>query len=99
MRFSLFMVVGMVGMLAIQGCSRQEDDMSDAACVPAGCNGELCVAADEASGITTSCAYKPEYVCYATQGKCEVQSSGKCGWTQTPSLLRCLKNPKAFMEK
>lgn len=59
-------------------------------CVVAGCSGQLCVAKENADIITT-CEYRPEYACYK-QAKCEPQSSGQCGWTETPTLRACLQS-------
>lgn len=64
-------------------------------CAVAGCSGQLCVAADEASTIVTTCEYRAEYACYR-QASCEPQPDGKCGWTQTPALTQCLANPPSL---
>lgn len=61
-----------------------------AACHPTGCSGQSCSDQD----IITTCEYRAEYVCYQ-KAKCERQSTGRCGWTQTPELLKCLANPMA----
>jgi hypothetical protein len=66
-----------------------------AECVTAGCSGQLCVAAADASTIVTTCEFKAEYACYAN-ATCEKQSDGKCGWTQTTELKSCLANPPAI---
>ncbi len=59
-------------------------------CIRVGCSGEICVAADEAP-IATSCELVPGAACY--QGAaCETQASGRCGWTETPTLTQCLSN-------
>lgn len=63
-------------------------------CAVAGCSGQLCVPAIEADNIMTTCEYRAEYVCYKN-AKCEHQSDGSCGWTQTPQLQQCLANPPA----
>lgn len=64
-------------------------------CAVAGCSGQLCVSADEAGDIVTTCEYKAEYACYR-EASCEPQQDGKCGWTQTSDLKRCLANPPEF---
>src|SRR3989344_2213113 len=51
-------------------------------CAVAGCSGTLCVSADEAGDIFTTCEYRPEYACYK-EASCEPQPDGKCGWTET----------------
>lgn len=61
-------------------------------CAVAGCSGQLCVSADEASTIVTTCEYRNEYSCYR-EASCEPQADGKCGWTQTTALKQCLANP------
>jgi len=64
-------------------------------CAVAGCSQQLCVSADEASTIVTTCEYRAEYACYK-EASCEPQADGKCGWTLTPELQRCLANPPAM---
>lgn len=66
-------------------------------CAVAGCSGQLCVSADEAGDIITTCEYRAEYACFK-EASCEPQSNGKCGWTQTSELTKCLANPPAFDE-
>jgi len=61
-------------------------------CAVAGCSGQLCVSADEAGTIVTTCEYRAEYACYA-EASCEPQADGQCGWTSSPELQRCLVNP------
>lgn len=62
------------------------------ACQPAGCSGQICADADTAGDIVTTCEYRADYACY--QGAtCERQTNGECGWTQSASLVACLKNP------
>lgn len=58
-------------------------------CAIAGCSGQLCVSADEAGDIVSTCEYRAEYACYE-EASCEKQRDGKCGWTQTSQLARCL---------
>lgn len=64
-------------------------------CAVAGCSGTLCVSADEAGDIVTTCEYRPEYACYK-EASCEPQADGKCGWTETAELRACLQNPPQF---
>lgn len=59
-------------------------------CKIAGCSGQLCVNADGGDIITT-CEYRAEYICYKS-ARCEKQSNGACGWTETVELLQCLLN-------
>ena len=62
-------------------------------CAVAGCSGQLCISAEEAEegGITT-CEWRAEYACYR-EASCEPQVNGRCGWTMTPDLQKCLANP------
>ena len=55
-------------------------------CFKTGCSGQVC--ADEE--VVTTCEFRPEYECYKA-AKCERQTNGKCGFTDTPELRRCLK--------
>jgi len=64
-------------------------------CAVAGCSGQLCVSADEAAEIITTCEFRAEYACYR-EASCEPQTDGRCGWTETPELQRCLSNPPAL---
>jgi hypothetical protein len=61
-----------------------------APCQRSGCGGELCVEPGEE--IASICVARPEHVCYRTAA-CERQAHGQCGWTQTPELAACLRNP------
>ena len=64
-------------------------------CAIAGCSGQLCVSAEEADGLVTTCEFRAEYACYR-EASCEPQADGKCGWTQTTELQACLRNPPAI---
>jgi len=75
-----------------QGLGLQAND-----CAVAGCSGQLCVSADEAGNIVTTCEYRAEYGCYK-EASCEPQADGKCGWTQTSELRQCLAHPPAMDE-
>ena len=71
------------------------DSITFNGCAVAGCSGQLCVSAEEAGEIVTTCEYRAEYACYK-EASCEPQADGKCGWTQTPELKKCLANPPAL---
>ena len=58
-------------------------------CVTGGCSGELCV--EKGNDVASTCIWDDSYACYKT-AKCEVQSDGNCGWTQTLQLQQCLNN-------
>lgn len=77
------------------GPTSGDDGIQSNGCAVAGCSGQLCVSADEASTIVTTCEYRSEYSCYAN-ASCEPQTDGKCGWTQTAELQQCLANPPAM---
>ena len=62
-------------------------------CVKGGCSGQLCSDASQGPLVST-CEFREEYACYRT-ARCERQSSGACGWTQTPELMQCLANPSS----
>ena len=61
-------------------------DNQNKPCFKTGCSGQVC--ADEE--VITTCEYRQEYDCYKT-AKCERQANGKCGFTDTPELRRCLR--------
>ena len=58
-------------------------------CYVGGCSSEVC---SETEGVITNCIAKAEYKCYQ-QARCEKQPDGKCGWTKTPELEKCLATP------
>jgi hypothetical protein len=55
-------------------------------CFKTGCSSQVC--SDEE--VITTCEWRAEYECYRT-ARCERQSNGKCGFTDTPELRRCLR--------
>ncbi len=59
-------------------------------CYVGGCSAQLCT--DRPDAIST-CEYTNKYACYKT-ATCERQSTGQCGWTQTPELQACLVNAR-----
>ena len=58
-------------------------------CVVGGCSGELCTEGEQP--MVSACLHRPEAECYE-HSRCERQKDGKCGWTQNPKLMECLKN-------
>lgn len=56
-------------------------------CYVGGCSSEIC--SDRPDAVST-CIYREEFACYKSS-KCERQSDGKCGWTQTKELKVCLQ--------
>ena len=85
------------GRLFVQEIPPQTDSggMNFNGCAVAGCSGQLCVSADEAANMVTTCEYRAAYACYR-EASCEPQTNGMCGWTETPELKRCLANPPAM---
>ena len=61
-------------------------DNQNKPCFKTGCSGQVC--ADE--DVATTCEFRPEYECYRT-ARCERQANGRCGFTDTPELRRCLR--------
>ncbi len=57
-------------------------------CIIGGCSGELCVEEGSGEGVS-NCMYNPAFACYKN-AKCERQTTGTCGWTNTPQLQACL---------
>ena len=65
---------------------------AESKCIVAGCSGELCIdkTDNNVSGVSM-CIWTNQYACYKT-AKCELQSTGKCGWTVTSELNACIAN-------
>lgn len=68
--------------------SNQISTPTTQACKPTGCSGQVCSDKE----VITTCEYTAAYACYKT-AKCERQTNGVCGWTPTPELQACIKNP------
>lgn len=60
-------------------------------CMVGGCSSQLCGEASDMEGMVTTCEFREEYACYAKTSRCERQASGKCGWTETAELQKCLQ--------
>lgn len=57
-------------------------------CIVGGCSSQLCV--DAAQGdVASTCEYREQYACYKT-AECTRQTTGQCGWTNTPELKACI---------
>jgi eight-cysteine-cluster-containing protein len=56
-------------------------------CYVGGCSGQVC---SDQEGIASTCEYREVYSCYKT-AKCERQSNGQCGWTETAALKTCIQ--------
>ncbi len=73
--------------------STNPEARTGAGCLISGCGDELC--GEQSAGPQVSiCMVKPQDACYAT-ARCERQSNGACGWTETAALLTCLERPPA----
>lgn len=57
-------------------------------CYVGGCSGQIC---SDQVGMVSTCEYRESYACYKT-AKCERQTNGSCGWTETPTLTQCLRS-------
>ena len=55
-------------------------------CYIGGCSQEVC--SDEPD-VASTCEYRPENSCFKS-ARCEKQSNGQCGWTQSTALAQCL---------
>ena len=60
-------------------------------CRVGGCSNQLCLESGKDGGVST-CEYAASYACYKN-ASCERQIDGKCGWTQTDELQKCLQSP------
>jgi len=58
-------------------------------CAVGGCSNQICGEAGEVEDIATTCEYREEYACYQA-ARCEKQSSGSCGWTETDEYKQCV---------
>jgi hypothetical protein len=67
------------------GCGCEPDSVT---CRVGGCSGQLCVGPGDPD--VSTCEWREEYACYQT-AKCELQASGRCGWTQTDALRSCIQ--------
>ena len=66
-------------------------------CAVGGCSSQVCGEAGEIEDIVTTCEYREEYACYQA-ARCERQSSGSCGWTETDEYKQCVANIGAKVE-
>lgn len=65
--------------------STPDTPISAAPCRVSGCSNEVC----SEGNLVSACIYRSEYACYKT-ATCARQSTGMCGWTETPELLACV---------
>ena len=85
---SIFALTSIVAYQKYLDISTDQNVDSQKTCKIGGCSGQICMSSESPNGITT-CQANPEYACYRNS-KCEVQSNGQCGWTQTNELKKCL---------
>jgi hypothetical protein len=57
-------------------------------CITTGCSGQICSDQD----MMTTCEWKASTPAKSF-GTCELQATGKCGWTRLPELSACLASP------
>jgi eight-cysteine-cluster-containing protein len=62
------------------------EPISRAECKRVGCSRHICSDRDD---IITTCEYRDEYACLKLS-RCERQSDGQCGWTQTKEYQQCI---------
>jgi hypothetical protein len=66
-----------------------ERELRTGECRPSGCSSHVCSDQD----VITTCEFLPEYACYQT-ATCERQADGECGWTETETLLTCIREAR-----
>ncbi len=62
------------------------------ACYTGGCSNEIC---SDSPDMVSTCIYRSEFACYKN-AKCERQTNGTCGWTETAALRSCLNNSQGM---
>lgn len=70
-----------------------EESVITKPCKITGCSGQVCAEED----VITTCEVRPEYACYKEFGKCERDSTDRCGWAQTKDLLSCIEEKKKLI--
>jgi len=82
-------IVGPAGraqtLTATQFYLRGSAPVANKPCRKTGCSSQVC--ADE--DVMTTCEWRPQYECYR-RARCERQTNGECGFTQTRELTTCL---------
>lgn len=78
------------GFMWASSYSSSEERYVETGCMVGGCSSEIC--SDEGGEPAVSpCIFQPEFACYRT-ARCEKQTNGSCGWTQTEELRACIEN-------
>lgn len=88
-RMYLFRVIGSDGENILSSVKLLEEFGNGQNCKVGGCSGQLCVEESQ-KDIVTTCEFRQEYTCFK-DAKCEKQKDGRCGWTQTDQLTKCLQ--------
>ena len=70
------------------GCGCESKPTAPTTCKVGGCSGQLCVGPGDPD--VSTCEWREEYGCYRT-ASCEPQADGRCGWTPSDELLRCVE--------
>jgi thiol-disulfide isomerase/thioredoxin len=87
--------LGIVSLALLSACTPEQDQaikniMDDGGeCVIGGCSGQLCI--EEGDDGVSTCEFREEYRCFGFS-RCERQTSGACGWTETPEFKSCWEN-------
>ncbi|MBS3151539.1 eight-cysteine-cluster domain-containing protein [Candidatus Woesearchaeota archaeon] len=83
-------------LILISGCSLLADNKnkniecaSNSDCAVVGCSSQLCVSADKASEIITTCEYREEYSCLKLTS-CDCINN-KCQWLENDNYNECLE--------
>ena len=84
---SAMQLLAAAGMLvALAGCiDGAPQARTGGSCMISGCSAEVCSDQPE----FTPCIWHDAYACFS-DARCERQSDGACGWTQTSELKACL---------
>ncbi|NDC25265.1 MAG: hypothetical protein EB078_09640, partial [Proteobacteria bacterium] len=64
------------------------ESTSETSCEVSGCNSEIC--SEKGKKMISPCVVLPQHVCLK-KTKCEVQDTGKCGWTPNKEYRECIK--------
>jgi hypothetical protein len=81
-------LLAVCSLAGLAGCilDGRSEARTDTACFVGGCAAEVCSDRDD---VVTPCIWHDAFVCYRA-ARCERQSDGACGWTQTSELAACL---------
>lgn len=84
------MMVILLFLILLNGCQQIDVEcIQNSDCAPAGCSGQVCVSADKAKDIITTCEFKEEYKCLKlTSCGCV---SNKCQWKESEEYKECLE--------